>query len=210
MDSSADISLLFSEAWLSHIRSSASAVWKKRLKQNREMDAPNPSAITWLILLPLIAWRMVVRFKRMTQRQRLTRVRPWVQLTLFPLLLWFLAMTAFVPPQPPRPEKLIWLALGIALGGAIALYGLRRTQFERTAEGLFYTPDAKLGIALSTLFIARVVYRLGELIIVGPHAQEGLEFALSPYTLGPVGLFSGYFIIYAAGLLIWRWKASKS
>jgi hypothetical protein len=174
------------------------------------MAGPNPSLITWLILLPLIVWRVVVRFRRMTQRQRLSRIRPWIQLTVFPLLLWFLSMAAFVPPKPPQPEKLIWLALGVVLGGAVALYGLKRTQFERTAEGLFYTPDAKLGIALSALFVARIVYRLGELAIEGPHAQEGLDFALSPYTLGPIGLFSGYFIVYAIGLLAWRWKLRKS
>jgi hypothetical protein len=174
------------------------------------MAAPNPSLITWLILLPLIAWRVVVRFRRMTQKQRLTRVRPWIQLTVFPLLLWFLSMVAFVPPNPPQPQKLIGLALGVALGGAIALYGLKRTQFEKTAEGLFYTPDAKLGIALSSLFLARIVYRLGELAIAGPQAQEGLAFALSPYTLGPIGLFSGYFIVYAIGLLAWRRKLRKS
>lgn len=173
------------------------------------MPAPSPSVTTWLIVLPLIAWRIVVRFKRMTQRQRLSRVRPWIQLTVFPLLLWFLAMAAFVPPNPPQPRKLIWLALGVALGGVIALYGLKRTQFEKTPEGLFYTPDAKLGIALSMLFVARVVYRLGELIVVGQHAQEGLDFALSPYTLAPIGLFSGYFIVYAIGLLVWRRNALK-
>ncbi|HUR90894.1 MAG TPA: hypothetical protein VMZ74_17550 [Ramlibacter sp.] len=170
------------------------------------MAAPNPSLLTWLIFLPLIVWRMVVRVKRMTQRQRLGRVRPWVTLTLFPLLLWLLAMSAFVPPNPPQPEKLVWLALGVALGGALAMYGLKRTKFEALPEGLYYTPDARLGIALSTIFIARLVYRLGELVVVGPQASQGLEFALSPYTLAPVGMFSGYYIVYAVGLLAWRWR----
>jgi hypothetical protein len=173
------------------------------------MPAPNPSLITWLIFLPLIAWRLVVRVKRMTQRQRLGRVRPWVTLTLFPMLLWLLAMTAFVPPNPPQPHKLVWLVLGIAIGGAVAIYGLKRTKFEALPEGLYYTPDARLGIALSTLFIARVVYRVGEQIFAGPQASEGLEFALSPYTLAPVGMFSGYYIVYAVGLLYWRWKVLR-
>jgi hypothetical protein len=168
------------------------------------MPAPNPSLITWLIFVPLIAWRMVTRFKRMTQRQRLTRVRPWVTLTLFPLVLYLLCMTAFVPPAPPQPEKLIWLAVGVAVGALLALFGLKRTSFEMTDQEPFYTPDAKLGIALSTLFLARVVYRLADLAIHGPRASEGLDFALSPYTLAPVGLFSGYFIVYAAGLLLAR------
>jgi hypothetical protein len=168
------------------------------------MAAPNPSLITWLVLLPLIAWRMVSRVKRMIQRQPLTRWRPWVTLTLFPLLLWLLAMTAFVPPHPPQPLKLVWLAAGWIAGAAIGLYGLKRTRFEVTPEGLFYTPDARLGLALSAIFIARLVYRMGNLLLAGPQAAQGYDFALSPYTLAPVGLFSGYFMAYAAGLLLRR------
>lgn len=171
------------------------------------MPEPNTSLLTWLVVLPLVAWRMVSRFRHMTQRQRITRVRPWVALTLFPMLLYLLAMTAFVPPNPPQPHKLVWLALGIAAGGALALYGLKRTRFETLPDGVFYTPDAKLGLALSVLFFARILYRVGELAIVGVRADEGLDFALSPWTLGPVGLFSGYFIVYAAGLL---WQLHKA
>jgi hypothetical protein len=170
------------------------------------MAAPNPSLITWLVLLPLIAWRMVARVKRMIRRQPLTRWRPWLTLTLFPLLLWLLAMTAFVPPNPPQPFKLVWLAAGLVAGGALGVYGLKRTRFEATPEGLFYTPDARLGIALSAVFILRIVYRLGDLLVAGPQAAQGYEFALSPYTLAPVGLFSGYFMVYAVGLL---WRRSR-
>jgi hypothetical protein len=173
------------------------------------MAMPNPSLITWLVLVPLVAWRMVSRFKRMTQRQRLSRVRPWITLTLFPLILYLLAMTAFVPPAPPQPQKLVWLVLGLACGGALAIYGLKRTRFEATDEGLFYSPDPKLGIALSALFLVRIAYRLGDLAIHGPQASQGVDFALSPYTLAPVGVFSGYFIVYAVGLLLWRHRLRK-
>ncbi|MEJ6020687.1 hypothetical protein [Ramlibacter sp. PS4R-6] len=174
------------------------------------MAAPNPSLITWLVLVPLIAWRMVVRFRRLTQRQKLSRVRPWVTLTLFPLLLWLLAMTAFVPPGPPQPFKLVWLAAGLAIGGALAVYGLKRTQFEAIpGDGLYYTPDARLGIALSALFVARLAWRLGELALHGTDASQGPQFVLSPWTLAPVGMFSGYFMAYAAGLLLWRRKVLR-
>ena len=180
------------------------------MPQNPRMAAPNPSLITWLVLVPLIAWRMVSRFKRMTQRQRLTRVRPWITLTLFPLILYMLSMAAFVPPAPPQPGKLVWLAAGLVAGALVAIYGLKRTRFEKTPEGLFYTHDAKLGITLSVLFLARVVYRLGDLAVNGPRASQGLDFALSPYTLAPVGVFAGYFIIYAIGLLVQRSRMQRS
>src|SRR4051812_14257513 len=157
------------------------------------MAAPNPSLITWLVLVPLIAWRLVVRFRRLTQRQRLSWVRPWITLTVFPLLVSLLGMTAFVPPAPPQPWKLIWLVAGLLAGAALSLYGLKRTRFEAIkGEGLYYTPDARLGIALMTLFVMRLAWRLGELALHGTAAPEGPQFVLSPFTLGPVGLFSGY------------------
>lgn len=186
----------------------ANASARRALTECR-VAAPNPSLITWLVLIPLVAWRLVARVRRMTQRQRLTPWRPWITLTLFPLVVWLLAMTAFVPPNPPQPFKLAWLAAGLLLGGLLAVHGLRRTRFEQAADGLYYTPDARLGITLSVLFIGRALYRMGELAIVGPQASQGVEFALSPWTLGPVGLFSGYFIVYAAGLLVWRWRARR-
>jgi hypothetical protein len=174
------------------------------------MSAPNPSVITWLVLVPLIAWRLVVRFRRLTQRQRLSRLRPWITLTVFPMLLGLLAMTAFVPPAPPQPWKLAWLVCGLVLGGLLALYGLKRTQFEAIAgDGLYYTPDARLGIAISVLFLLRLVWRLGELVLHGTAASQAPQFVLSPWTLAPIGVFSGYFMIYAAGLLLWRRKALK-
>jgi hypothetical protein len=172
------------------------------------MPEPNASLLTWLVVLPLVAWRMVARFRHMTQRQRLTRVRPWMTLTLFPLVLYLLAMTAFVPPKPPQPEKLVWLALGLAGGAVLAIYGLKRTRFEVSAGEVFYIPDAKLGLALSVLFLGRMLYRMGQLALYGVRADEGLDFALSPWTLGPVGLFSGYFIVYAIGLL-WQLHRAK-
>lgn len=148
---------------------------------------------------------MYVRVKRLTQRQRLTRWRPWITLTIFPMLLWLLAMSAFVPPAPPQPLKLLWLAGGIAAGTLLALYGLKRTKFDiEPGVGLFYTHDARLGFALSAVFIVRVLYRMGELLLAGPQAADGAQFVLSPYTLAPVGLFSGYYIAYAVGLLRWR------
>lgn len=169
------------------------------------MPAPDTTTLIVLALLPLIGWSVYRRIKRMVGRQRLSRVRPWVTLLLFPLLLALLAMTAFVPTNP-QPHKLIWLAAALVAGGAVAIYGIRRTRFEADDEGLFYTPDARLGLTISALFVARIVYRIGELLIVGPPPPQDTSFALSPFTLGPVGLLSGYFMVYSAGLILGRWR----
>jgi len=39
------------------------------------MNAPSPSTITLLLLIPLFAWRVRRRFRRMVGRQRLSKVR---------------------------------------------------------------------------------------------------------------------------------------
>ena len=167
------------------------------------MAVPGNSTLVILALLPLIAWRLYARVKRMVGRQRLSLARPCLTLLLFPLILLLLAGTALVPPSP-QPQKLWWLAAGLVLGALLSGYGLKRTRFEATAQGLFYTPDAWLGIALSALFIARFVWRMGELLLKGAVAPQDPAFALSPYTLGPIGMFAGYYIAYAIGLLVRR------
>jgi hypothetical protein len=174
------------------------------------MDAAHTTVLTILALLPLIGWRMYMRVRRMIGRQRLSRVRPWITLAVFPLLLGLLSLSAFAPPHP-QPQRLVWLAAGLALGGLLAIYGLKRTHYEPTREGLYYTPDSRLGIALSVLFVARIAYRLIQLLVMGVDtAPQGNEFTLSPYTLGPVGMFSGYYIGYAVGLLRWRFRVLRA
>src|SRR5205809_127245 len=113
------------------------------------MQAPSSYTIALLILLPLLAWRMYARFRRMVGRQRLSRVRPWITIVIFTALVLLFAFATLA-----HPERLWWLAGGLLLGSAVALYGLRRTQFEPTPQGLYYTPNAHLGIALSLLFVA--------------------------------------------------------
>jgi hypothetical protein len=89
------------------------------------------------------------------------------------------------------------------------MYGLRLTKFEQTALGLFYTPNAHLGIALSLLFIARIGYRAAQLYFASGSIHEGsAAFARSPLTLLIFGTLPGYYITYAIGLLRWRHRAS--
>jgi hypothetical protein len=162
------------------------------------MPAPHLSLFTLLALLPLVAWRMYARMRRMIGRQRLSRVRPWVTLVIFPLLLALLALAARM-----HIERLWFLAAGVAAGGALAMVGLKKTRFEITQDGLFYTPNGHLGIGLSLLLLGRVLYRLFDVFVLGhvPPPAEPNDFAITPLTLAVVGLLAGYYIAYAAGLV---------
>ena len=164
--------------------------------------SPDKSTLILLVALPLVAWRVYARFRRMVGRQRLSKVRAWVTLILFPTLVALLAFTAFT-----RVEQLALLAVGLAVGGALAVYGLRKTKFEPTPQGLFYTPNAHLGIALSLLFVGRIIYRFIEIYAIDPSGMHtSADFARSPLTLAVFGLLAGYYVGYAIGLV--RWRAS--
>ena len=168
------------------------------------MQALNPWTVTLLVLAPLLAWRIYARFRRMVGRQRLSRVRPWITLIIFPMIVLLLAYASY-----GHLERLLWLAGGLVVGASLGVYGLRHTRFESTPQGLFYTPHAHLGIALSLLFFGRVLYRLAQLYVLDTSASRaGPEFAQSSLTLAIFGLLAGYYISYAVGLVRWRVSVS--
>ncbi len=162
----------------------------------------NPSTLIILILIPLLAWRMYSRFKRMVGRQHLSKLRPWITIAVFPLLLLLIGAAAL-----PNPEHLWLLAAGVLAGSLLGLFGLSKTRYEATEEGLFYTPNAHLGIALSLVFLARIAFRFVQVYGAGPAAPRGNDFAHSALTLCIFGLLAGYYIAYAVGLLRWRYRA---
>lgn len=170
------------------------------------MNALSPSTVTLLVAMPLIGWRIYARFRRMVGRQRLSRVRPWITLAIFPLLVLLLGFAAL-----SHVERLAWLAGGVVAGALLGVYGLAKTRFEPTPQGLFYTPNAHLGIALSLLFVGRIAYRFIEIYAVHPDVPHGMDdFARSPLTLAVFGLLAGYYISYAIGLVRWRFRELRA
>ena len=156
-------------------------------------------------VVALVAWRLYSRIRRMIGRQRLSRVRPWFTVVAFPLLLVLLLATA----GAMHPMAGVALLAGVALGTGLGVFGLRLTRFEATPAGLFYTPNAHLGIALSLLFILRLGYRIGLPLVTGrlPDPQSA-QLGSSPLTLAIFGMLAGYYVSYAIGLLRWRARVS--
>ncbi len=168
------------------------------------MQAPGTATLVMLALIPLILWRVYSRVRRLVGRQRLSRVRPWITLAVFPLILALLAWLVF-----PRVDPLLWLAGGLAGGALLGVFGLRKTRFEPTKEGLFYTPNLHLGIALSLLFVGRIAYRVVEVAVLD-HPNTATHFAQSYVTLAIFGLLAGYYIAYAIGLVRWRFAVLRA
>ncbi len=167
----------------------------------------HPSSTTTLLLLtPLLAWRIHARFGRLIGRQRLSKYRAWISLLLFPSLVTLLAWSA-----RDHGAALGLLAAGLLAGGALGLFGLRRTRFEPTRQGLYYTPDARLGMVLMVLFVGRLAWRLLQAYVLEPQVDHGLaDFARSPLTLSVFGLLAGYYISYAIGLARWRMQVLRA
>jgi hypothetical protein len=167
------------------------------------MHPPTPSTLALVALVPLLVWRVYARFRRMMGRQRLSPARPWITLGVFSALTAVLAFAAHA-----HIERLWWMAAGWPAGALLAVYGLRLTRFEPTPQGLFYTPNAYLGIALSLVFLGRVLYRMFEVFALDAMASpKTASFTGSPLTLAIFGLLAGYYMTYALGLIRWRRRA---
>jgi hypothetical protein len=165
------------------------------------MNAANPSTATLFVFILLFAWSFYRRFRRMVGRQRLSNVRLWIRLILYPVFLGLLGVA-----MHRHPERLAWLAGALGLGLLLGVFGLKKTDFEPTPAGLFYTPHAHLGVALSLLFVARVAYRIFVIYAnpLQPQAHSVEHFGENPLTLIVFGLLAGYNIAYTIGLLRWR------
>jgi hypothetical protein len=171
------------------------------------MTAPfNPSLVVPIGIGALVLWRFYSRARRMVGRQQLSSVRPWITVCVFPILTVFLAVASIAQPMSP-----LALSGGIVVGVCLGVYGLRKTRFEKTPQGLFYTPNAHLGIALSLLLLGRIIYRLIQVYQPsGSTAGPQLNYATTPVTLLIFGTLVGYYVTYAVGLLRWQRESSKS
>lgn len=156
------------------------------------------TAVIFVGVLALLGWRMYARIRRMVGRQRFYPRRPWVTVTVFPILLLSLSTGAYTLPATGFA-----LLAGIGIGVALGLYGLQLTKFEDAGDGLHYTPNAHIGIALSVVLAARIVYRLAPAILHAGTVPPPDQMAKTPLTLAIIGMLAGYYVTYAIGLLRW-------
>ena len=170
------------------------------------MQLTNPQLIM-LALGLLIAWRIFARIRRLIGRQKSRLWRHWMAVIFLPFLVVLLGLGT-----AGAPLGLAALAIGTACGIGLAVWGLRLTRFEATASGYFFTPDTRIGIALSLLLVARIGYRLITLVaLTGAEMQVAMQgFSRSPLTLLILGMLLGYYLWYAVGLLQWRRIALKA
>ena len=117
--------------------------------------APDYSRILpWVfaLLIPLALYR---RFRRTFGRQLLRPKRMIVRIAIFLLL------AAALLTRRSRDFALAELG-GALIGAALAFWGASRTRFATEDARRYYVPHTQTGIAVSLLFVARLVYRLAQ------------------------------------------------
>ena len=157
-----------------------------------------PQALAPAILAPLLAFSIYRRVRRNIGRQPLGAARLKVRIG-------FLAVAALLiaTRYAGTAELQMWMALGALPGFALAVWGVKLAHIESTPQGVFYTPNPYLGIAISLLLVGRIVYRM---LQIGPAMQSPQAMTMytsTPLTMGLFGVVVGYYIAYCAGLL-WR------
>lgn len=163
------------------------------------------TTIALLALTPILVWRIYTRLKGMMVRQRSIMQRHYTGAGAFTLIP--LVAAAQVAPELPL---LAWLAVGVAVGIAYGVWGLKLTRFEVVPEGYFFTPNLRLGMVIAMLFVACILYIGFEIYanqgsgLPTPRATDYVFF------LPCLGLMSGYFATCSAGLLRWRRKLRKA
>ncbi len=155
------------------------------------------------------------RLRRSFGQQQLRPVRMQARIAVLLLIGCLL-----LPAAWRSTEFLCAVLAGVAAGVALALWGAARTRFLKIDNQLYYVPHTYTGIAVSLLFLGRLVYRLVQ-VYGGTHASSaaGLDAAgsagspftsasmlRSPLTVGLFFVLMGYYVCYYSVVL---WKSKR-
>ena len=165
------------------------------------MNPPVSShALMVAALAVFIGWRIYRRVRRLIGRQPVRPRRLVATVILFPLLVVLVTL-----PGLRDPVMLESVVAGVACGIALGWFGLRLTRFEATPVGFFYRPNTVIGVAISLLFIGRLVYRFGSIYLASGNLDPSTlqTFGRSPLTVGLLGLVAAYYTTSASGVLAW-------
>lgn len=162
----------------------------------------DPRLVTPYLVAALVIFGLYRRMRRSFGRQRVTEGRMWIRIGIFTVIT--LMVTAGTVAAHAL-EVLGGLAAGIACGALLGYLGLRHTKFEVTSEGRYYTPHTYMGLAVTALFVGRLIYRFLSVYdgtVPAGAAARGLgAYQANPFTLATFGVLVGYYVLYYLGVL---------
>jgi len=162
-----------------------------------------------VLIAALVLFALYRRFRRTFGRQKLREKRMIFRSVALAIVCLLLLISPF-----HTAKGLAAAASGVVIGIALAFYASAHTKFETTPEGRFYRPNGYIGMAVSALFIGRIIYRF---IVVYPMLHSSLQQATqnqqpqmnplasyqhSPLTLGIYFLLAGYYICYYVSVIV--------
>jgi len=155
-----------------------------------------------LLIAALVVFGVYRRLRRNLGQQLLQPIRMQVRIVLL------LIIGCLLLPVALRSMALMSALLaGVAAGVALALWGAARTRFLKIDNQLYYVPHTYTGIAVSLLFLGRLIYRLLQ-VYGGATATQGAglysadqafapaSMARSPLTIGLFFVLMGYYVFY--------------
>jgi hypothetical protein len=165
----------------------------------------DPHAPQGLILLPiaaLIIYRLYRRYRSHIGPQKVQPRRMTVRIVILGLA------AALLLASPVGNNARLEMLAAILLGTGLAWYSLRLTTFQRSDTERYYIPNLYMGLAVTALFVLRLVYRFATVI---PQMQQAgaapppafpLAAGYTPLTLATFGLVLGYYAVYYWGVIV--------
>ncbi len=159
----------------------------------------SPNLIAPMVIAPLIVWRLYYRLRRNFGRQPIRPRRMWTRVAILSVLVVLFALQGLRDPLLAE-----WLVAGLVCGAALGRVGLHFTRFEIDGTNDCYIPNAWIGLALTALLLARLLYRFMAIWPELSHAGAGAPptWQHSTLTMAFFGLWFGYYIAWYAGLLL--------
>jgi len=159
------------------------------------------------LIAALVVFAIYRRFRRSFGRQLLRPGRMSARIVLLAIV-----ACALLPLALRSVQFLTAELLGAGLGVSLGLWGAQRTRFVMFRDKLHYVPHTYTGIAVSLLFLGRVVFRLVQVYSAMHAAHAGHAGAVnaadpangfaapgmvrSPLTVGIFFVLMGYYVCY--------------
>jgi hypothetical protein len=177
------------------------------------------SQIGPFLLAALVVFVIYRRFRRNFGRQVLSPGRMTYRMVILAVVGCLLLPTALRSGQ-----YLAAMLLGAPIGVGLAMWGAERTRFVTYDGRLHYVPHTYTGIAVSLLFLGRLVFRVAQ-AYSGAHASSGAiapaanaadpsqpfaaaSMVKSPLTVAILFVLIGYYVCYYS-LVLWKSKHLK-
>lgn len=177
---------------------------------SERIDVNSTPWIGFLITISLAGLLIWGGYRRTRKNFGKRRIRPR-PLVLRGLMLLIAAIVLMALPRTSAPL----LGLAASLGAVLGAYGLKLTTFEHSERGIFYQPNNYIGMVVTALLLARMLYRLLRLTVMREWGSgRGIGLRIDPEsTFGQYGVsvtllmlfvLAGYFVVYNTGVLVRR------